>query len=332
MILRNSFSLSIVRKLRFKIKNDKVFWLFVILLFPFGVLKGVFESLRKEEQSDFKYKLCAVSIIKNEGDYIEEWIEFYRVMGFDKIVLYDNESTDNTKKLIKKYVDDGFVDYFYYPGKKRQFDAYNDAIYKYKNQAEYMIMIDADEFLYSTNPSDEIYEIVKSTFESDNKAVGGCVVNWLCYGSNGHLTKPKGLVIDNYLMRGEDNFRSNKNYKTIVNPRRVVAYVNPHFPVYKKHFYGVTTSLKKVIGFINDGDYSKLRINHYFTKSKEEYISKMQRGEADKSDKRSMDEFYLHDVNDIYDDSLKRYCKDIDDKIKHLTTSNLDADGTHKVF
>lgn len=315
IILRNSFSLSIVRKLRFKIKNDKLFYFFVFLLFPFGVVKSMIQRLGKEKECDFKYKLCAVSIIKNEGDYIEEWIKFHKLMGFDKIVLYDNESTDDTKLLVQKYIDNGLVDYFYYPGKKRQFDAYNDALYKYRNQAEYMIMIDADEFLYPTNKNENIYEIVKNTFDFDNKHIGGCAVNWLCFGSNGHLTKPQGLVINNYLKRSKEDFRSNKNYKTIINPRRVVAYVNPHFPIYKKKVYGVTTSLKKVVGFINDGDYSKLRINHYFTKSREEYISKMQRGKADKSDKRSMDEFYLHDVNDVYDDSLKKYCKDIDEMI-----------------
>ncbi|MBR0202839.1 MAG: hypothetical protein IJQ56_00595, partial [Synergistaceae bacterium] len=50
--------------------------------------------------------------------------------------------------------------------------------------------------------------------------------------------------------------------------------------------------------------FDKIRINHYFTKSKEEYIQKMTRGKADKNDIRSMEEFYLRDRNECEDTEI----------------------------
>ena len=58
------------------------------------------------------------------------------------------------------------------------------------------------------------------------------------------------------------------------------------------------------------GEPKILRINHYFTKSKEEWISRRSQGRADTAslpDIRTLDEFYAHDNNDIYDQIGKFY-------------------------
>ena len=59
------------------------------------------------------------------------------------------------------------------------------------------------------------------------------------------------------------------------------------------------------------GVYNKLRINHYFTKSKEEYEKKMNSGKAVLSDYRTMDDFYINDVNDIEDNLAKEYATNV---------------------
>lgn len=55
-----------------------------------------------------------------------------------------------------------------------------------------------------------------------------------------------------------------------------------------------------------------IRINHYFTKSKEEWIKRRSQGQADRKDKddvRTIDEFYEHDHNQVYDPIILRYVK-----------------------
>ena len=66
-----------------------------------------------------------------------------------------------------------------------------------------------------------------------------------------------------------------------------------------------------------NAEIQKIRINHYFTKSKEEWIERRKIGKADAKDRtkiRSLEEFQLHDNNDIFDDGMLYYV----DKMKTL--------------
>lgn len=142
------------------------------------------------------------------------------------------------------------------------------------------------------------------------------MVNWLCYGSGGFVKSPEGYVTENYLRCGKDEFEGNRNYKTIVDPRKVFSYTCPHYPELKKGYKKVDTVGKTIDTSAVSGNYGRLCINHYFTKSKEDYIRKMRRGMADRSGKRRMDDFYLHDVNDVndvHDDSILYYIKKLNE-------------------
>lgn len=52
-------------------------------------------------------------------------------------------------------------------------------------------------------------------------------------------------------------------------------------------------------------EYKGLKINHYFTKSKQQWIKRRSIGKADLggADKRSLQEFHNHDNNDVLDKS-----------------------------
>lgn len=73
----------------------------------------------KSEYTEKKYNLAIVAIAKNEQDYIKEWVAFHKVIGFDKTILYDNNSTDNMVNEIKPYINDGYVIYNKIPGQKQ---------------------------------------------------------------------------------------------------------------------------------------------------------------------------------------------------------------------
>lgn len=121
----------------------------------------------------------------------------------------------------------------------------------------------------------------------------------------------RGGVLDNYLYRAKDNGPGNGCIKTIVNPRRVYKYQHCHFPTYLYGTYSVDEHGKRVDAWCNmDCELHKLRLNHYFTKSKEEWIKRRSLGKADSKDLnniRTIDEFVQHDNNDIYDDEMLYY-------------------------
>lgn len=82
----------------------------------------------KEESALFKYELAIVAILKNEGPYVKEWIEYHLIAGVDHFYLYDNGSLDNLKQEMQPYIDADVVTYTFMPGKCAQMLAYNDAV------------------------------------------------------------------------------------------------------------------------------------------------------------------------------------------------------------
>lgn len=107
-------------------------------------------EMGKEQNLNFVHELAMVSISKNEGPYIREWIEYHKLMGFTKFYFYDNESEDDTKSILQPYIENRLVEYVFIPGKARQLDAYNDAIRRHKSECHWMAFLDMDEYLMPT--------------------------------------------------------------------------------------------------------------------------------------------------------------------------------------
>ena len=224
--------------------------------------------------------LSIVAILKNEASYIKEWIEYHRLVGVSKFYLYDNDSTDNVYEILKPYIDKGIVVYIKFPGSAQQHNAYNDAINKYKYETKWLAIIDLDEFIVPVETK-TIPDFLKK-FEK-NVALG---VNWLMFDYNNHEQKPEGLVIENYT-RVAYEFIANNHIKSIVNPRQVTGVQTPHSFYYKNNQLAVNENYENLDWALTKNiSFKKIRINHYHCKSREEYMIKLERGNADKLEKR----------------------------------------------
>ncbi len=270
-------------------------------------------------QGGRKHELAVVVIVKNEEPYIREWIEYHRLAGISHIYLYDNGSTDKTAEYVRPYADEGFVTMTYFPGRGMQTAAYNDALKKYGKDCRYMAFIDADEFLFSVKPDRKLPEVVEEIMKENPKACG-LAVNWAMFGSAGFKERPKsGGVLSNYVYRAGPGERGTDCVKTIVRPETVYRYNHPHFPEYMLGGFSVDENGRRAEGSRNPGpEPVRIRVNHYFTKSEEEWTERRKIGKADKKDEkdiRTIDEFYRHDNNDIFDDSMSAFAAAIEERI-----------------
>jgi len=68
--------------------------------------------------SRFSNYLSVVALVKNEAEYIGEWLEYHLLQGVEKFYIYDNESTDKLQAVLKPYIEAGIVECIYYPGKR----------------------------------------------------------------------------------------------------------------------------------------------------------------------------------------------------------------------
>ena len=156
-LYNNSFILHVKRNIKSHLFSNSV----LLVCFPYILLNYWFsmfyekawgfrkvEKIMEKERSEiFKHEVAIVSISKNEGPYLIEWIEFHRMVGVTKFYFYDNESNDDTLDLLKPYIEAGIVDYTLQRGKAQQLVAYNDAIKKHKRECRWMAFLDMDEYL-----------------------------------------------------------------------------------------------------------------------------------------------------------------------------------------
>lgn len=130
---------------------------------------------------------------------------------------------------------------------------------------------------------------------------GGLGVNWLMFGSSGHETKPKGGVLKNFVMCAEKDFSANRHIKTICDPMKVLGIYNPHFAVYIRGFHNLNENGEIIESHhTEEVSFEKIRINHYYAKSKEEFIERRAKARL----KGSMGGFYHYDQNVVKDTEI----------------------------
>lgn len=252
-------------------------------------------TLKKQYKPKTKYFLSIVAIIKNEGPYLQEWIEYHKLIGVEKFYLYDNGSTDDTKKILSKYIKSGIVEYIPFPGEKMQVPAYTHFIKNFKKENRWTAVIDLDEFLVIKQKS-------LKQFLTSNLDAAQILVPWVFFGSNGHTEKPNGLVIENYTKRA----KKPRLYKSIIQPQLVLD-MECH-----KHIVAGKTIFPKM---------DKMMINHYYCKSLSEFCRRATRGDALNGsdfakatfDRTNFDKF---DINDVTDTFILQYADQIKSNIK----------------
>ena len=271
----------------------------------------------------FLHDLTAVAIIKDEAPYLKEWIDYHLAAGVDHFALYDNESSDDTREVLKPYIQGHLVDYLSIPGPLAQMPAYNDAVRRFKFVSRYMAFLDIDEFIFPKT-GQSIVEVVDDVLALEPKAVG-LAINWQVFGSNNLETAEleKG-VLNRFTRRAPSDWFEpverdklpvgNIHIKTIANPRFIRYIVNPHYAYYFGGKFAVNSNGERVTHWGNTPILvDKIVVNHYFTKSKEEFRKKLERGRTGVDAQNFADNtvnwevFDKNNRNDEFDDGILTY-------------------------
>lgn len=228
--------------------------------------------------TDFKYEVSIAAIFNDEGRFLKEWIEFHKTVGVEHFYLYNNRSKDNFADVLRPYVEAGEVDLIDWPYRFNSFEewndvqcgAYEDAIKRAKKESRWLALIDIDEFVFATDSTP------LPVFLEAYKEYGALVVNWQCYGTSNvvHIPNDK-YMIEVLVKKGEANHKENRHIKSIVQPQKVAKCRNPHFCLYKKDYFAVSPSKKRVSSYNNDSiEISKIRINHYWSRD-EDFVTEV---------------------------------------------------------
>ena len=230
-----------------------------------------------------KTKVCVCTLGKDENRYIREFVQHYENYGVDKIFLYDNNDVDGEKfdEILKDFIQKGFVEVMNWRGKfQALMQIMNDCYQRNYENYDWLIFFELDEYIHLTN-----YTSVKPFLNLER--FNECQViylnlvchtdNNLLYYDNRSLAERFPKIVPKYKKGG---------YRLEI--KSIVRGHIPNLTVESNHLCN-----KKLINcngygnsnryyydtFSNQNDYKNYYIDHYYSKSTEEFITKINKGD-----------------------------------------------------
>lgn len=238
-----------------------------------------------------KDKIVIGLIIKDAKQYVYEWLAWYRMLGFKNFYVADNDSTDGTYELLKDLADRGFITLTQQPTleTKTQLFCYNNFVRNaYLEGFTHIAFIDIDEFLFKdiltpnwNTHKDLIYEIITML---SRKNVGSVSIPCRVYGTSGFLDKTDELVTSKYSKCTTNiKFGVNRLVKSFV-LIEAIHQVGVHACILKEGYIYLDNSGNPAVfdktnkSMLSNYVHNGLYVNHYITKSVEDFKERKSRG------------------------------------------------------
>lgn len=234
-------------------------------------------------------KNAVVAIQRLEGKYLREWTEHYLSLGFDLIIICDNNQLSDNEditEILSDYIKDDKVIVEDYRGRvKAQMSAYCDMYLKYGSIYN-ILYVDIDEFLVLDG-----YDTISSFIASIPSDWECIVFNWMTMTDSGQIYADYSVPVQERFTEANPNamsqysFSDDHHIKSLVRSglNDVKFTGNPHIPSTPLTVYNALgkrcdqSPFQQVI-------HNTAYIKHYTTKSLEEYCcNKLLRGTGDRS-------------------------------------------------
>ena len=140
----------------------------------------------------FSYELGIITLFRNEGKYLKEWVEYHHMLGVVHFLLYNDRSDDNWAEVLEPYINSKLVEVFDWHKDEEtplfptwQIMAYKDGLSRSKGNTKWIAFIDVDEFILPKKNA-TILVCLNQFFPS----AAGVYVCWRNFGTNGVYITP----------------------------------------------------------------------------------------------------------------------------------------------
>jgi hypothetical protein len=241
-----------------------------------------YKEEKKWMQNKMEYYICA--IMKDEQLFLKEWLDYHLSIGFTEIHLYEDFTSTSHKDITDQYEKVYLHSMSEVPGcisgkVGRQIAVYNH--FCITHNSGWCLFADIDEYLRLDN-------ISLGDLTNEFKDEVGIEIWWKCYGANGHIKRPSGSIQEAY----SDDYLRNWNpcwqFKSFVNLENASKYTSQQSHFINCHYHKrlVTTEHKR--GDFRQDVNKPLKtfhlcwIDHYISKSWEDYVERLKRGNITK--------------------------------------------------
>ncbi len=231
-------------------------------------------------------RAAVVTIVRDEGLALLEFVAHYRALGFDAIYVYSNDNVDGSDMLLGCLAGHGaivHIDNVIAPGTNPQRKAYAHALHMLPaiRAHEWAFFVDADEFLVpAPDPLASIGDMLDRAARhfSDGPPAALCF-DWRWYLSGGRFAWEPGLVLERFR-----HAVPTQTFKSLVRLAAATSMARVHGPdtlpgmmLARSDF-----SLFPPADMFRQGEprYAGGQLNHYWLKSFEEFSIKKARGDV----------------------------------------------------
>lgn len=272
-------------------------------------------------------QVTAVSMMKDEGPYVIEWVAHHLAVGFTDLVVYTNDCSDGTDDMLIRLEELGLAHHrrnVIPEGIRPQPSALNYAQEEpVVCNSDWVMVFDADEFLSIRHGDGTLDSLIAEAKERD---ANGIVVTWRIFGSGGVVEWSRAPVTEQYLMAAPTDWNKGWGVKTLFTfdpdywklgihrPKMKNRHIDTPFPDTVKWLNGSGREMEDYFKFrgwrsiTRTIGYDWVQLNHYAVKSVDSYAIRKLRGNVNnKKDKYNSDYWSLQDRNEVRDDTMLRY-------------------------
>ena len=275
-----------LRKNYFKLK---IFFLLIIIIIYilFNKIQYKNQDINQLDDESRKLKVCVCTIAKLENLYIRQFVQHYEKYGVDKIFLYDNNDKDGERfeEVINDYIQKGFVEVTDYRGKVLAMMPFmNDCYKKNNNNYDWILFYEIDEYIH-------LYDYSNIKPFLNQKKFAPCqiiVLNLVCHTDNNYLYYENKPLKERfpYIVPPDKPGSRDLEKKTIVRGHINGYYINNiHLGNIDYNTCNNTGQFEHAQIRSEIGDSKYYYIDHYYSKSTEEFIKKITKGDAFRLDK-----------------------------------------------
>lgn len=273
--------------------------------------------------------LVVLSTMKDEGPFVVEWVAHHLALGFTELMVYTNDCSDGTDTLLKRLeaMDTGVhhrenvIPKGMKPHPSMLKAAAEEPLIV---NSDWVLVIDADEFMVINHPSGTLDGLVTDLNAMDAHAI---VMTWRIFGSSGVRDWSRQPITDQFTRAAPEFWNKGWGTKTMLRFDAEHQRLGMHRPVIKEKFretdypdsqlwvngsgrpleewfkFRGWRSIRRTVG------YDWAQINHYAIKSMDAYTLRKFRGNANgKLTKYGSDYWSLQDRNEVEDLKIARHC------------------------
>ncbi len=273
-------------------------------------------------------RITSLTPMKNEAPFLLEWVAYHRLIGVNDILVFSNDCTDGTDRMLERLDELGLVRHFANPSFLAKSDKHHLMMMRYVNRLErvrrsdWVISLDADEFVCVNAGQGHLLDLFAAVPEANV-----WYMSQQNFGHGGVAKFDQGLVIDQSrwgwdqgsAYHGQINRRG---VKSMTHRSSEPVAIHNHCPIFTKgdlaqarvhNGSGLRLRHLRLWEDVKSLDkpyygFDLVQVNHYPLRSIDAFLLKVARGNANHGDlSYGMRYWQRYDHNDARHDGITRW-------------------------